>query len=112
MGPATVDQLKTIFNVAEIVVGDAIWVDETGLGQDVWGNNAILSYSPNIGANGSGTISLAEPAFGFTNVLEGHPFAETPYYENSAKSWIYGATYERRPNVAYTTAAFLFQNPK
>ena len=112
MGAATIDQLKNLFNVAEIVVGDAIWVDEAGLGQDVWGNNAILSYSPNIGTNGTATVSLAEPAFGFTNVLEGHPFAETPYYENGAKSWIYGATYERRPNVAYNTAAFLFQNPK
>ena len=55
----------------------------------------------------------AKPAgFGFTNVIEGHPFAETPYYENGSKSWIYGATYERRPNVAYNTAAFLFTNPK
>lgn len=112
MGAATIDQLKNLFNVAEIVVGDAIWVDGTGLGQDVWGNNAILSYSPNIGTNGTATVSLAEPAFGFTNVLESHPFAETPYYENGVKSWIYGATYERRPNVAYNTAAFLFQNPK
>ena len=111
-GPATIEQLKTILNVAEVVVGEAVWQDEAGVGQDVWGNNAILSYSPNIGANGSATVSLAEPAFGFTNVLEGHPFAETPYYENSAKSWIYGATYERRPNVAYNTASFLFQNPK
>lgn len=110
-GPATLEQLKTILNVAEIVVGDAVWKDESGDGFDVWGNNAILAYVPKIG--GSGTdISLAEPGFGFTNVLEGHPFAETPYYEPSEKSWIYGATYEKQPNVAYNTAAFLFQNPK
>lgn len=111
MGPATVDQLKTILNVAEIVVGDAVWKDATGTGQDVWGNNAVLAYAPIIGGN-NGDISLATPSFGFTNVIDGHPFAETPYYENSVKSWIYGATYERRPNVAYNTAAFLFQNPK
>jgi hypothetical protein len=111
MGPATVDQLKTILNVSEIVVGDAVWKDATGTGQDVWGNNAILAYAPIIGGN-NGDISLATPSFGFTNVIDGHPFAETPYYENSVKSWIYGATYERRPNVAYNTAAFLFQNPK
>jgi hypothetical protein len=112
MGPATVDQLKTVFNVAEIVVGEAVWKDATDTGLDVWGNNAILAYSPNIGGAGGGDISLAEPAFGFTNVIAGHPFAETPYYENAVKSWIYGATFERRPNVAYNTAAFLFQNPK
>lgn len=111
LGSPTLDQLKRILNVEDIVVGDAIWMDETDTGQDVWGNNAILAYVPRI-ANSSGDISLAEPGFGFTNVLEGHPFAETPYYENGLKSWVYGATYERRPNVAYSNAAFLFQNPK
>ena len=111
LGPASIEQLKTILNVADIVVGDAVWIDATDVGQDVWGNNAILAYVPSIGGSG-GDISLAEPGFGFTNVLEGHPFAETPYYENTSKSWVYGATFERRPNVAYNTAAFLFTNPK
>jgi hypothetical protein len=111
MGPATLDQLKTILEVDEIVVGDAIWMNNADVGTDVWGNNAILAYVPKIGGSGA-DISLAEPGFGFTNVLEGHPFAETPYYENPSKSWIYGATYERKPNVAYNTAGFLFTNPK
>lgn len=110
-GPATLEQLKTILNVPEIVIGDAVWKDDAGVGQDVWGNNAILAYVPSIGGS-SGDISLAEPGFGFTNVIEGHPFAETPYYDSGSKSWVYGATYERRPNVAYDEAAFLFTNPK
>lgn len=112
MGPATLEQLKTILKVEEIVVGDAVWKDGSDVGQDVWGNNAILAYVPKIGGGGTSDISLAEPGFGFTNVLEGHPFSETPYYEPGLKSWIYGATYERRANVAYNTAGFLFQNPK
>ncbi|WP_413861566.1 hypothetical protein [Candidatus Aalborgicola defluviihabitans] len=111
LGAATIEQLKTIFKVDEIVVGDAIYHDAAGVGQDVWGNNAILAYAPAIGGAGGGDISLAEPAFGFTNVLPDHPYAETPYFDNATKSWIYGATFERRPNVAYNTAAFLFQNP-
>lgn len=111
MGVATLEQLAKIFEVDEVVCGDAVWIDATDVGQDVWGNNAVLAYVPKIGGNGS-DISLAEPGFGFTNVIEGHPFAETPYYENGSKSWIYGATFERQPNVAYNTAAFLFQNPK
>lgn len=110
-GPASLEQLKQILNVQNIVIGDAIWIDETGTTADVWGNNAILAYVPKIGGSGA-DISLAEPAFGFTNVLEGHPFAETPYYEAGSKSWIYGATYERMPNVAYPGAGFLFQNVK
>lgn len=113
MGPATIEQLKTILNVPFIDVGDAIWVDGDGASQDVWGNAAVLAYAPPIGgAGGGGDISLAEPAFGFTNVLEGHPYAEPPYFENASKSWIYGATYERRPNVATPEAGFLFTNVK
>ncbi len=109
-GPATIEQLKTILNVAEIIVGDAVWVNDADVGADVWGNNAILAYVPAIGG-AVNTISLAEPGFGFTNVIEGHPFAETPYYAPGDKSWIYGATFERQANVGYNTAGFLFQNP-
>ena len=111
IGTPGINELKTILDIENIVVGDAVWIDGNDAGQDVWGNNAILAYVPKIGGSG-GEISLAEPGFGFTNVIEGHPFAEAPYYENGTKSWVYGATYERRPNVAYNTAAFLFQNPK
>lgn len=112
MGPATLEQLKTILNVERIVIGDAVSMDAAGAGSDVWGNNAILAYTPKIGTGGISDVSLAEPAFGFTNVMEGHPFAESPYYENGSKSWIYGATFERQANVAFNTAAFLFTNPK
>ncbi|MEG0051646.1 MAG: hypothetical protein RR715_00140 [Comamonas sp.] len=111
-GTPGINELKTILEIEEIVVGDAVWIDETDTGRDVWGNNAVLAYVPKIAGNGSADISLAEPAFGFTNVIEGHPFSETPYYDPGSKSWIYGATYERKPNVAYNTAAFLFTNPK
>lgn len=110
-GSPGINELKTILDIESIDVGDAVWVDETDTGRDVWGNNAILAYVPKMAGSG-GDISLAEPGFGFTNVIEGHPFGETPYYHPDFKSWIYGATYERRPNVAYNTAAFLFTNPK
>ena len=111
LGPATMDQLKIILDVQTIIVGDAIWIDETDTGTDVWGNNAILAYVPKIGGSG-GDISLAEPGFGFTMVVDGNPFAEQPYWEPGSKSWIYGVTYERRASIAYNTAGFLFQNPK
>jgi len=110
LGPATVEQLKSILNVANIVVADAVVTGEDGTVSDVWGNNAILAYAPVIGADGSG-LSLGEPAFGFTSWLEGHPFVETPYYDRATKSWIYGATFERSPTLVRGTAGFLFTNP-
>ena len=111
MGGPTLAQLATIFEVEEILVGDAVWVDEADAGADVWGNNAVLTYVPRIGGDGT-AMSLAEPAFGFTNVMPDHPYGETPYYSAEYKSWIWGATFERKVSVAYNTAGFLFQNPK
>jgi len=110
LGPATLDQLKAVLNIPNIVIGDGIWTSETGVVTDIWGNNAILAYAPDIGPDGSG-LSLGEPAFGFTSWLEGHPFVETPYYSRETKSWIYGATFERRPTLVRGTAGYLFTNP-
>ena len=83
---------------------------EDGVVSDVWADDAVLAYVPNIGADGSG-LSLGEPAFGFTSWMDGHPFVETPYYDRGTKSWIYGATFERKPTLVRGTAGFLFQNP-
>lgn len=108
LGPATLDQLKTILGVPNIVVADAIVTAEDGVVSDVWADDAVLAYVPNIGADGSG-LSLGEPAFGFTSWMEGHPFIETPYYDRGTKSWIYGATFERTPTLVRATAGYLFE---
>lgn len=110
LGPATLEQLKSILKVQNIVSAEAIWTDEAGAVNDVWGNNAILAYVPDIGPTGAG-LSLGEPAFGFTSWMDGHPIVETPYYQRETKSWIYGAAFERKPTLVRGTAGFLFLNP-
>lgn len=104
----TAELLATLIGVRKVVVGDAVWENGAGVVSDVWGNNAILAYVPDIG---EGSMDLGQPAFGTTNILEGHPFVETPYYEPTSKTWVYGATYERAPQIAYNGAGFLFQTP-
>ncbi|MFM2328068.1 MAG: hypothetical protein RLZZ494_171 [Pseudomonadota bacterium] len=105
MGPATLEELKVIFNVREIKIGEAIWKDADGVAHDVWGADAVLSFAPTVAGN---NVSLATPTHGFTNTIEGHPMTEPPRYED--KCWIYGVTYERQPNIATPGAAFLFKN--
>lgn len=46
MKPATIDQLKTLFNVAAISVGDAIWVDSGMWLLTYRGNNASSAIRP------------------------------------------------------------------
>lgn len=111
LGSATLDDLKRIFEVEEILVGDAIWKDDLDVTRDVWGNHAILSYVPKANAGAALNFSLGEPSFGFTSVMEGHPYMEAPHYDPGLKSWMFGATYERKANVAFNNAAVLFRNP-
>lgn len=110
MGPPTDEQLRIILGLEYLEVGEAVWKKEDDTVEDVWGNHAILSYRHRMA--GDGAVSLAEPAFGFTSALEGHPFAEQPYFDNNSKTWVYGATYERKPNIGNNEAGYLFINPK
>lgn len=110
-GVATVEDLKTMLELDQIEVGASIWMDESDVVHDVWSNSAVLSYTPSIDPTKEAEDILGEPAFGLTAVMEGHPFAEEPYYHPGRKSWVFGATYERRAYVATPTAGFLFQNP-
>lgn len=100
------EQLRTLFGVQQIIVGDAVWLDADKKPHDVWGDTALLSYTES-----TASFSLASPAFGFTSALEGHPFVEQPYYNADRKSWIYGATFERAPQIANADAGFLFVTP-
>lgn len=108
MGAATVEALKTILRADYIDIGNGIYEDDAGTKHDIWAGTTVVSYSPPVTTAAS--FSLGEPRFGLTSVMEGHPMAETPYYENGRRGWVYGATYERRPNVLTQGAAFLFQN--
>lgn len=104
----TDDFLKQILGVSEIVVGETVWVNEQNVAADVWGNMALLSYSPMISPS---TASAIDAPFGITSVIEGHPFSERPYWEDQTKSWIFGGTYERLPNLLKPAAGVLFDKP-
>ena len=109
-GPATDAQLAQVFGVQQVVVGEAIYIDDADAANDAWGNNAVLSYSPPI--TSGATLNLGEPRFGYTHVLPGHPKVEVPFFDKvTTRSWIFRATFERKPHVIHSGAGFLFQNP-
>lgn len=89
-----------------VYVGDRMYADDDGGFRDVWGNYAVLAYVPD---NPEGQ---ERPSYGYTYRLRGHPMVETPYWDQGAKSWIYGGTYERQPQLTGMLAGFLFSNPK
>ncbi|OBS10791.1 major capsid protein [Acidihalobacter prosperus] len=102
----TAEMLANLWEVDKIVIGTDVYYDETtGAMVDVWGNNAVLAYVP------PAPSSQQEPSFGYTYRMVGAPYAEEPYQDRNAKSWIYPVTYERAPVVTSIDSAFLIQTP-
>ncbi len=104
----TADMLASFFDVKRVIVGKAVWlpetVDDDAPALDVWGDDAILSFTPEIGDN------YQVPSYGYTYDLRGYPQVETPYFNRPNKSWIYPTTTERRVILTGAEGGFLFQN--
>lgn len=102
----TLEMLARVFDVEKLVVGKAITSDDAGVISDVWGNNAILAYVPDV------PTSMEVPSYGYTYTMTGHPLVEEPYYDNNSKSWIYGVGFERAPVLSGITSGYLIQAVK
>lgn len=101
----TPQMLAGLFNVEKVIIGKAITFNDANVATDIWGNNAILAYVPTV------SLAIEEPSFGYTYTMEGNPSVEVPYYDNNAKSWIYGVNYERVPVLSGISSGYLIQNP-
>jgi hypothetical protein len=97
--------LAKYFDIDRCVVGRAVKADDQGNMSDVWGDNALLTFSP---AKPSGQ---EEPSFAFTYVMRGHPLVEQPYQDRTVRSWLYPTVMERAPVSTFAQAVFLIQSP-
>jgi Phage major capsid protein E len=102
---ATPELLASLFGLEKVYIGDAVFADDAGTFSDVWGKDVVLAYAV--------TGSVAEqgkPTYGYTYQLEGYAVVEEPYYDRSAKSWIYPVTDEVAPVIAGALAGYLITN--
>lgn len=101
----TEDDLARTFRVERVNVGKGVYLPDIDADPvDIWGDDAILHYTPRASAG------QEEPSFAYTYVLRGHPAVEIPYSDRNAKSWLYPTTFERAPVLACPEAGFLFQS--
>ncbi len=101
----TAQMMAGLFNVDQVIVGKAIYVDDLSNSYDIWGNNVVLAFVPDKPS------SVEEPSYGYTYTMEGNPMVEPTYYENNEKSWIYPVNYERVPVLSGITSGYLIQTP-
>ena len=101
----TTAMLAAIFDVESVVVGRG--VQATGANDafsSIWGDDVVVAYV------GPVNSAVEEPSCGYTYTIEGHPLVEAPYWDNSAKSWIYGVADDCVPVVASRDAMFLIKD--
>lgn len=101
----TTKMLAGLFDLEELAVGKATYADDMDAAvpfKEAWGNAAILAYTPVQDA------AMEQPSYGYTYTLTGHPFVEEPRWDGGKRSWVYGVTYERAPQLTGMASAFLF----
>lgn len=101
----TTDILARLWGLAKVEVGEAAVADASDTFGDVWGNDVVLAYT-----NVSSDPNVEEPSYGYTYTIEGHPMVEQPYWDNNAKSWVYGVSFDNQPVLSGITAGFLIQD--
>lgn len=102
----TTDLLATLWELKNVVVGDAIYEDQgTGNLVDVWNKDVVVAYTE-LGTLADGGL----PSYGYTYRLRGYPIVEIPYQDRNAKSWVYPVTDELSPVLAAPLAGFLIKN--
>lgn len=102
----TAEIVANVLGFERLGIGKAVTADAAGAFADVWGNVAVIAYAP------QGPSAIEEPSFGYTYRLRGHPFVDKAWFDNSARSWVISANYERLPVMTGITAGFLFENVK
>lgn len=102
-GVLTESLLASIFSIGRVVVGGAVAVNEDGEQFDIWGTDMVLAYVPT-------TITgMRQPSYGYTYTMDGHPLVETPDWDKTHRSWVYGMSYERAPVLSGIQSGYLIQ---
>lgn len=102
--PATLQQLQALFELQQIVEGEAVYHDGAQF-QDVWGKDAILAFT-----TPASMQEMGSPNFGYTYQLQDRPTVEEGYYEANTNSWYYPVSDAYQPVFAGPSAGFLFKS--
>lgn len=100
---ATTEIMAALMGVSRVVVGDAIYANDTGTAfTDVWGKFVVVAYTE-LGS----VADMGAPSYGYTYNLNGYPLVEEPYFDRNSKSWVYPVTRAEAPVLASASAGYL-----
>lgn len=101
--PATIAQLQALFELDQIIEGQAIYHTGTAFA-DVWGSDAVLAYT-----TPASMQEMGSPNYGYTYQLADRPIVEQAYFGENENTWYYPYTDAYQPVLAGASAGFLFK---
>jgi hypothetical protein len=102
-GVLTVDLMKELFGIQDIIVGESLYADDKDVLHDIWPNIAVLAYVPPENERGEET-----PSFGYTFRKKGHP--QSGMYKEGNKLDVIEVWDIYDPMVLGPSAGFLIRN--
>lgn len=102
----TPEMMARWLRIPKIVIGAAVYVDDSDVQQDVWGKDIVMAY---VNVKPMEKRWAGSPSAFYTYNLRGYPMTETPYMERNIKSQVYPVTHARAPVGAGFDAAYLIQ---
>lgn len=102
--PATLQQLLALFELQQVVEGEAVYHDGTQF-QDVWGKDAILAFT-----TPASMQEMGSPNYGYTYQLTGRPQVEEGYFDANTNTWYYPTSDAYQPVFAGPSAGFIFKD--
>ena len=103
-GQITTMHLAKLWNVDQVVVGDAIYLKDDDTTEDLWGDKVIVAYTA------VGPITRAEASWGLGYQLDGGVSVDMPWYDGRCRSWVYGVHEEYADLVVGTDAGYLIED--
>jgi hypothetical protein len=101
---ATVELLASLFEIPNLMVGDAVYSADGKALSDVWGDDMVMAYTVAASLQDRGN-----PTFGYTYQLSNYPVVEEPYYDRNPKTWFYPVSDARKAYITGASAGFLIQ---
>jgi hypothetical protein len=103
LGVVSLDLMKTIFGIDNILVGDAIKSTDAGVLSKVWSDFLVLAYVP------QNPESMFEPSYGYDFFKKGYPQVDT-YETQGGKVEVVRNTDIHKPVLVSAAAGFLFSD--
>ncbi|MBX3588788.1 MAG: hypothetical protein KF796_19320 [Ramlibacter sp.] len=106
-GMVRLEQMRDLFEIENIVVGEAIYSTDAGVFTDVWGDNIILAYVPK--KKSDVEREVMEPSYGYTPRRNGKLLVDK-HVVSGGKIEMVRATDNYRPYIVGADAGYLISD--